>query len=174
MSEDWALERFYHTIINAKDIDATVAFYEALGFVIVRDRRRMTWPPGGGVVFGMIPDTKGRGGTLMALPADPPPDGPRLDIIQWTLPEASFPEMTPMTVPRVTAFRTRNVQAALKAMQAKGYKTTTPDAYTGNAAAGIKAVGGVYDPNGNVIELIDLEPGLVTSRLQEVYGTDDG
>jgi hypothetical protein len=71
------------------------------------------------------------------------------------------------------AFRTRNVQAALKAMQAKGYRTTTPDAYTGNAAAGVAAVGGVYDPNGNVIELIELEPGLVTSRLQEVYGTDE-
>jgi len=172
MAEDWALERFYHTIVNAKDIDETVTFYEALGFVIVRDRRRMHWPPGGGVVFGMIPDTKGRGGTLMALPADPPPDGPMLDIIQWVEPEASFAESGPMTVPRVMAFRTRNVQAAMKAMQAKGYRTTTEDAYTGNAAAGIRAVAGVYDPNGHVIELIELEPGLVTSRLQEVYGTD--
>ena len=75
-------------------------------------------------------------------------------------------------MPRVTAFRTRNVQGALKAMQAKGWRTTTADAYTGNAAAGIKAVGGVYDPNGNVIELIELEEGLTTSRLQETYGTD--
>ena len=46
------------------------------------------------------------------------------------------------------------------------------ETYTGNAAAGILAVGGVYDPNGNVIELIELAPGLTTSRLQEVYGTD--
>lgn len=173
MAEDWALERFYHTIINAKDIDETVAFYQALGFVIVRDRRRMKWPPGGGVVFGMIPDTKGRGGTLMALPSDPPPDGPMIDIIQWLEPEATFNEISPMTVPRVTAFRTRNVQGALKAMQAKGYRTTTNDAYTGNAAAGIVAVGGVYDPNGNIIELIELEPGLTTSKLQEVYGTEE-
>ncbi|HEV2363900.1 MAG TPA: VOC family protein [Caulobacteraceae bacterium] len=169
---DWKLERFYHTIINAKDIDESVRFYQDLGFVIVRDRRRMKWPPGGGVVFGMIPDVKGHGGTLMALPDDPPPDGPMLDIIQWIEPQAAFAEPSPNTVPRVTAFRTRNVQAALKAMQAKGWRTTLPDAYTGNAAAGIKAVGGVYDPNGNVIELIELEEGLTTSRLQETYGTD--
>ena len=71
------------------------------------------------------------------------------------------------------ALRTRNVAGALRAMQSKGYRTTTPEAYTGNAAAGILAVGGVYDPNGNVIELIELAPGLTTSRLQEVYGTDD-
>jgi hypothetical protein len=95
-----------------------------------------------------------------------------LDIIQWLEPQASFNPVSPTTVPRVTAFRTRNVAGALKAMQAKGYRTTTAEAYTGNAAAGILAVGGVYDPNGNVIELIELAPGLTTSRLQEVYGTD--
>jgi catechol 2,3-dioxygenase-like lactoylglutathione lyase family enzyme len=172
MAKDWILERFYHTIINAKNIDESVRFYQDLGFTIVRDRRRMTWPAGGGVVFGLIPDVKGRGGTLMALPSDPPPDGPMIDIIQWLEPEATFNDISPTTVPRVTAFRTRNVQGALEAMQAKGWRTTTKDAYAGNAAAGIKAVGGVYDPNGNVIELIELEPGLVTSRLQETYGTD--
>lgn len=170
---EWELESFYHTIINAKDIDETVAFYQALGFEIVRDRRNMKWPPGGGVVFGMIPDVRGKGGTLMALPNDPPPNGPMLDIIQWLEPEAAFSAPSPTTVPRVTAFRTRNVAGAMKAMQALGYRTTTSEPYLGNAAAGILAVAGVYDPNGNVVELIELAPGLTTSRLQEVYGTDD-
>lgn len=133
----------------------------------------MKWPPGGGVVFGMIPDAKGKGGTLMALPNDPPPDGPMLDIIQWLEPQASFQPVSPNHVPRVTAFRTRNVAGAMKALQAKGYRTTTPEPYAGNAAAGILAVAGVYDPNGNIIELIELAPGLTTSRLQEVYGTED-
>lgn len=171
--DDWALERFYHTIINARDIDETVAFYQALGFEIVRDRRNMKWPPGGGVITRMIPDVKGKGGTLMALPADPPPDGPMLDIIQWLEPEATFPPVSPTHVPRVTAFRTRNVAAAMRALQAKGYRTTTLEPYAGNAAAGILAVAGVYDPNGNIIELIELAPGLTTSRLQEVYGVED-
>jgi hypothetical protein len=58
-------------------------------------------------------------------------------------------------------------------MQAKGYRTTNAEASSANAAAGILAVGGVYDPNGNVIELIKLAPGPITSRLQEVHGTDE-
>jgi catechol 2,3-dioxygenase-like lactoylglutathione lyase family enzyme len=173
MAETWMLEQFYHTVINAKDIDETVEFYVALGFEIIRDRRSMTWPPGGGLVFGLIPNVRGRGGTLMGLPNDPPPHGPMLDIIQWLEPQAHFSEISPTTVPRVTAFRTRNVAAALKAMQAKGYRTTMPEAFTGNVAAGILAVGGVYDPNGNVVELIELAPGLTTSRLQEVNGVDE-
>lgn len=45
MADEWLLEQFYRTIINARDIDETVTFYEALGFEIVRDRRNMTWPP---------------------------------------------------------------------------------------------------------------------------------
>ena len=109
----------------------------------------------------------------MALPSDPPPDGPMLDIIQWLESEAPFNPVSPNHVPRVTAFRTRNVAGAMKAMQADGYRTTTAEAYTGNAAAGILAVAGVYDPNGNIIELIELAEGLTTSRLQEVYGTED-
>ncbi len=96
-----------------------------------------------------------------------------LDIIQWLEPEATFPPVSPNHVPRVTAFRTRNVAAAMRALQAKGYRTTTPDPYAGNAGAGILAVAGVYDPNGNIIELIELAPGLTTSRLQEVYGVED-
>ena len=105
MDSDWVLERFYHTIVNARDIDETVRFYQDLGFEIVRDRRRMTWPPGGGAAFGLIPDVKGRGGTLMALPSDPPPDGPMLDIIQWLEPEAVFPEISPNTVLQSDALR---------------------------------------------------------------------
>ena len=38
--DDWRLERFYHTIINAKDIDETVAFYQALGFSLQRRTAR--------------------------------------------------------------------------------------------------------------------------------------
>jgi hypothetical protein len=37
---------------------------------------------------------------------------------------------------------------------------------------GRRAQGDASDPNGNVIELIELAPGLTTSRLQETYGTD--
>lgn len=163
--KEWELERFYHTIINAKDIDETVAFYEELGFQIISERRNMQWPDGAGITFGLIPNAKGRGGVLMVLPNDP--DGPMLDIIQWNEPKAHFNEISPTTIPRVTAFRTRNVAAAMKALQAKGYRTATPEP-TNVKEAGILACGCVYDPNGNIIEMIELAPGLRTSKLHEV------
>ncbi|THD78544.1 MAG: VOC family protein [Phenylobacterium sp.] len=173
MSEDWSLDRFYHTIINAKDIDETVKFYQDLGFVILSDRRNMKWPPGGMAIFGMTPDAKGKGGTLMGLPGHMPPEGPMLDIFEWTVPEASFPEPSLNTVPRVLAFRTTNVAGAMKALQAKGYKTTAPEPNTSFAAAGILSVGCVYDPNGNIVLMSQLEPGLAYSRSKEVNGVEE-
>src|ERR1700709_1053368 len=77
---DWRLNHFYHTIINAKDIDETVRFYEMLGFVIASDRRDAVWPDGSGASFALIPNPKGRG-VLMILPSDP--NGPMLDLIEW-------------------------------------------------------------------------------------------
>jgi catechol 2,3-dioxygenase-like lactoylglutathione lyase family enzyme len=173
MAKDWSLDRFYHTIINARDIDETVAFYQDLGFEILSDRRNMKWPAGGMAIFGMIPHARGKGGTLMALPGHRPPEGPMLDIFEWNEPEATFPEPSPTTVPRVLAFRTTNVAGAMKALQAKGYRTTKPEPDTSFAAAGILAVGCVYDPNGNIVLMSQLEPGLVYSRSKEVHGTEE-
>ena len=32
MERGWSIERMYHTVVNATDLDRTVAFYQALGF----------------------------------------------------------------------------------------------------------------------------------------------
>ena len=40
----WKIERLYHTIVNAKDLDETIAFYKILGFEVLHDRRHMAWP----------------------------------------------------------------------------------------------------------------------------------
>jgi catechol 2,3-dioxygenase-like lactoylglutathione lyase family enzyme len=165
MSADWRLKHFYHTIINAREIDETVAFYEMLGFSIVSDRRNADWPDGGGVSFGLIPNTKGRG-VLMILPDDP--DGPMLDIIEWLEPRATFVEPSATSIPRVLAFRTDNVQAAHDQLKARGVRFTTP-APTSIPAAGIVACAVAYDPNGHLVELIELEPGLRHSRIGEVF-----
>ena len=85
---EWRLKHFYHTIVNAKNVDETVAFYEMLGFQIISDRRDAVWPKGSGKSFALIPDTVGKG-VLMVLPSDP--DGPMMDIIEWVEPKAHFP-----------------------------------------------------------------------------------
>lgn len=165
MADGWKLRHLYHTIVNAKDVDETVRFYEMLGFKIVSDRRDAVWPDGSGASFALIPNPKGKG-VLMILPDDP--DGPMLDIIQWLEPKAAFVPNSPTTIPRVIAFRTDNVRTAHKALKAKGVRFTT-DEPTSIPAAGILACAVAYDPNGNLIELIELEPGLRHSKIKEVF-----
>ena len=92
-----------------------------------------------------------------------------IDIIEWLEPKATFVPNSPTTIPRVIAFRTENVRAAHRALREKGVRFTT-DEPTAIPAAGIVACAVAYDPNGNLIELIELEPGLRHSRLREVFG----
>ncbi len=165
MTDGWRLRHFYHTIINARDIDESVRFYEMLGFTIASDRRNAVWPDGGGVSFGLIPNTKGRG-VLMILPSDP--EGPMLDLIEWEEPRAEFPTLSQTKIPRVLAFRTENVREAHRALKARGVTFTT-DEPTSILAAGITGCIVAHDPNGNLIEMIELEPGLRHSKIKEVF-----
>ena len=79
MAENWHLEHFYHTVINVRELDESVAFYKLLGFEVLNDRRHVEWPDFVAGIFGMK-RAKGRG-VLMVLPADP--NGPMIDLIEW-------------------------------------------------------------------------------------------
>ena len=159
------MTNFYHTIINARNLEETVAFYELLGFRILSDRRNAVWPDGSGASFALIPNPKGRG-VLMILPDDP--EGPMLDIIQWLEPKAEFSSPAPTRVPRVLAFRTENVRSAHAELKGRGVKFTT-DEPTSIPEAGIEACIVARDPNGVLIEMIQLEKGLRHSRIAEVF-----
>jgi predicted enzyme related to lactoylglutathione lyase len=69
-------------------------------------------------------------------------------------------------VPRIIAFRTRGVHAAQKALEADGVRFTQA-VYTPKEALGIVGTACCYDPNGNIIEMIELEPGVRHSRATE-------
>ena len=86
MAQDWVLERLYHTVVNARELDKSVAFYQLLGFEILNDRRNVVWPDFVATIFGMS-RAKGRG-VLMVLPNDSA--GPMIDIIEWVEPRAKF------------------------------------------------------------------------------------
>ena len=164
----WKFESFYHTIINARDVDETIAFYELLGFEILDDRRNTVWPDDQGAFFGLIPDIKGTA-ALMRLPADP--DGPMLDIIEWQVPRVEFPARSPEVVPRVLAFRVKDVKAAFEDLRAQGVEFTK-DAPNEMPEVGIVASAACVDPNGNLVEIIELEPGLRHSKIGKVYRAD--
>ena len=161
----WKFVSFYHTIINARDADETIAFYERLGFEVLDDRRDADWPDDQGAFFGLTPNIKGRG-ALMRLPSDP--NGPMLDIIEWQVPLVEFPAPDPMVVPRVLAFRVTNVKRAFRELSALGVKFTKP-APNEMLDVGIVASAALEDPNGNLIEIIELEPGLRHSKIGKVY-----
>ena len=82
----WELERLYHTVVNVKDLDESIAFYRLLGFEVLNDRRDVEWPDYMAKFFEMK-RAKGSG-VLMVLPTDP--DGPMLDLIYWKEPKATF------------------------------------------------------------------------------------
>lgn len=167
MSDGWALTSLYHTVVNCRDLDESVAFYRLLGFEVLNDRRDVVWPDFVATIFGLR-RAQGRG-VLMVLPSDP--DGPMIDLIQWLEPEARFPEpaRTAEEVPRILAFRTRNVHAAHMALSARGVRFTR-DVFEPDAALGLVGSCCCYDPNGNLIELIELQPGVRHSRANEALG----
>jgi catechol 2,3-dioxygenase-like lactoylglutathione lyase family enzyme len=161
---DWALERLYHTVVNCRDLDESVAFYRRLGFEVLNDRRHVVWPQFVAGIFGLA-RAQGKG-VLMVLPADP--DGPMIDLIEWVEPKAAFPDPAAVaqTVPRIIAFRTRNVREAYRDLSAQGVRfTREPHAPT--EALGIVGTACCYDPNGNIVELIELEAGVRHSRATE-------
>jgi catechol 2,3-dioxygenase-like lactoylglutathione lyase family enzyme len=168
MADDgWALTSFYHTVVNCADLDRSVAFYTLLGFEILNDRRNVVWPPFVASIFGLR-TAQGRG-VLMVLPSDP--NGPMLDLLEWLEPRAAFPDpgRVDVTVPRIIAFRTRDVRAAYADLSAKGVHFAR-DVQAPEAALGVVGTVCCYDPDGTVIELIELQPGLRHSKANEALG----
>ncbi|MFI4974951.1 MAG: VOC family protein [Caulobacterales bacterium] len=164
MAAEWKLENLYHTVVSASDLDQSVAFYKLLGFEVLNDRRNVEWPDFVASIFGMR-RAKGRG-VLMVLPSDP--NGPMIDLIEWVEPKAAFPDpaKAPDEVPRIIAFRTRNVHAAYSDLSARGVRFCR-DVYTPQEDLGLVGSCCCYDPNGNLIELIELQPGVRHSRANE-------
>ena len=162
----WAIERMYHTVINATDLDRTVDFYKALGFQVLNDRRHVKWPDFVGRIFGLN-KAQGRG-VLMNLPADP--NGPMLDILEWVEPKAKPIPADGVTVPRIIAFRVKNVAEAYKDLKAKGVQLTGELVEPQPRDLGVVGVFCARDPDGTVIELIELQPGVRHSRANEALG----
>lgn len=163
MTGDWIVEKLYHTVVNVRDLDESIAFYKLIGFEVLNDRRNVDWPDVVATIFGMK-RAKGKG-VLLALKNDP--EGPMIDLIEWLEPATRFPKVPVAEgeVPRIIAFRVKNVRAAYDALTKKGVQFTR-SLFTDDEL-GIVGSCCCYDPNGNLIELIELRPGQRHSRANE-------
>jgi catechol 2,3-dioxygenase-like lactoylglutathione lyase family enzyme len=170
MGPDWKLESLYHTVVNTRDLDESVEFYRLLGFEVLNDRRKVDWPDFVATIFG-LKRAKGRG-VLMVLPSDP--HGPMIDLIQWLEPRASFPDpaLETETTPRIIAFRTKGVHAAYADLKGRGVRFCR-DVFVPEKDLGLVGSCCCYDPNGNLIELIELQPGVRHSRANEALSRQD-
>ena len=163
---DHALESIFHFTVTATNFERSLAFYETLGFRVLRDNRDVVWPQFVADNFGMK-RAQGRG-ALLAL-ADEATQI-RLDLIEWLEPvEAPLSERPTADErpPRIVAIRTRGVDAAYEALRARGIEFVR-EPYHPDPELGVRAVVCCKDPDGLLIELIEYAPGVLGSRVQSL------
>lgn len=166
LSQAWSLQSIFHFTVRASNFERSLAFYQALGFQLLRDNRDIVWPAYVATQFGMR-QAQGRG-ALLALGSEP--HHTRLDLIEWLAPRYPDPEARiPIEerIPRIIALRTENVRAAYRDLSQEGLTFLTeprgPDRDTG-----IEAVVCCRDPDGLIVELIEYMPGVLGSRIEKL------
>ena len=162
---EWGLESIFHFTVNATDFERSLAFYQTLGFQLLRDNRDVVWPDFVAGNFGMR-KAQGRG-ALLALGTGP--EHTRLDLIEWLEPAYDPAPAKPWSerVPRILALRTRNLRAAYAELRARGIEFLT-EPRSLDPKSGIVAVVCCRDPDGLIVELIEYEPGVLGSRIDHL------
>ncbi len=159
---DWAVESLFHFVVNASNFERSLAFYQRLGFRLLRDNRDVVWPDSVGENFGLA-RAQGRGALLGLGDSE---HHTRLDLIEWLEPRWESPDLPPSRtrVPRIMALRVRNLRAAYRALRAEGVSfigaPRDPDPSTA-----VESVVCCRDPDGYVVELIEYMGGRLGSRI---------
>ena len=163
MTRDWEVQSLFHFVLNVTNFERSLAFYQRLGFRVLRDNRDVIWPATVAENFGMRA-AQGRG-ALLGLGDGP--DHTRLDLIEWLEPRWDGPAVpTPGRdpIPRVLALRTRNVRAAYAELSASGIEFIRPPRDP-DPRVGIESVACCLDPDGTVVELIEYMGDRLGSRI---------
>lgn len=167
---DWAVESLFHFVVNATDFERSLAFYQLLGFRVLRDNRDVVWPDYVATNFGMH-RAQGRGALLGLGDSE---HHTRLDLIEWLEPRWESPDdpPSPDRVPRIMALRTRNLRAAHRALSAAGVEFIAPPRDP-DPKTGVESVVCLRDPDGYVIELIEYMGGRLGSRVDDLPRRDE-
>jgi len=163
MPRDWEVQSLFHFVLNVSNLERSLAFYQKLGFRVLRDNRDVVWPAMVAENFGMRA-AQGRG-ALLGLGDGP--DHTRLDMIEWL--EPRWPGHDPGSagreaIPRVIALRTRNVRAAYAELRDQGIEFVR-EPREPNPMVGIESVVCCRDPDGTIVELIEYMGDRLGSRI---------
>ena len=153
----YELQSIFHFTVSASNFERSLAFYERLGFHVLRDNRDVVWPQFVADNFGMA-RAQGRG-ALLALEDEA--SQVRIDLIEWIEPRHVASQDGP---PRIVAIRTKNVVAAYETLSARGIEFIR-EPYHPDSALGVEAVVCCKDPDGLIVELIEYQKGVLGSRV---------
>ena len=156
MADGWTARALFHININVSDFERSIAFYQRLGFTLVRNHDGVEWPESTGADIG-LPGAQGRA-CLMML-GDDPRASTRLDLIEWTSPTS--PPRPPLQanelgVPRLALWMS-NVQQAYEELRAEGVEFLSEPAGA-TPEHGVANMVCCRDPDGLLIELIEFLP----------------
>ena len=166
MSGDWGIHGIFHFTVNVTNFERSLAFYQTIGFRLLRDNRDVIWPEFVARNFGML-RAQARG-ALLAIGEGP--EHTRLDLLEWIEPALVDPQASaPLAerVPRIIALRTRNARAAYEDLSRNGISFLT-EPFIPDPALGIEAVVCCRDPDGLIVEFIEYMPGVLGSRIAQL------
>ena len=143
----------FHININVTNFERSLAFYQLLGFKVVRDLGE-----GGSKAMGEglgMPGAKGRAALLM-LGDDP--YATRLDLIEWKSPPTEgqpYPHLHHAGLARI-ALRTRDIRAEYERLLVEGVEFLSEPVETRlGSGEGFVCM---KDPDGTIVELIEFAP----------------
>jgi catechol 2,3-dioxygenase-like lactoylglutathione lyase family enzyme len=152
----------FHININCSDIERSIAFYQALGFTMMRDHLDLPWPKSTGTGLG-APGAQGRA-CLLTLGDDRYQT--QLDLIEWTQPRSPEKKETnawDLGVPRICLW-VRSVERAYEALKAEGVEFISQP-IGGHEKSGVRNMVCARDPDGLIVELLEFYPGAKSSNV---------
>ncbi len=148
-----------HVNVNCSDFDASLAFYRRLGFELLAMVPETNTAEVAAAV-GMEP-YRVRGGILRL-----PGESTLIDLLQWVNPsddEAPYPHLYHLGLARI-ALRTEDFDADLAELAEHGIMPIGEPAEVVWAGQPTTRIACFHDPDGTVLELVDLGSGQAASR----------
>jgi catechol 2,3-dioxygenase-like lactoylglutathione lyase family enzyme len=163
----WEVRSLFHVNVNCRDLERSIAFYEAIGFrqvyrFDVADHADESYEGLG--VRGIV---EHRGPCVMFLGEDPYQT--RLDLMQWIQPEPAAPRRPnpqDVGVPRI-ALWAKNIDALYDELLAQGFEFDAPPVGPFPERA-IERVLYTRDPDGLIVEFIEFTP-----KGRSLYASSD-